>query len=71
MKKTIGMWLKRIWLRLGLFVPESIHYIGGSDTLPPPLKREREAEQRRKARSHDDYCTQEAARLYRERGTRQ
>ena len=24
--------------------PESIHYIGGSDTLPPPLKREREAE---------------------------
>ena len=34
----------RIWLRLGLFVPESIHYIGGSDTLPPPLKREREAE---------------------------
>ena len=44
MKETIGMWLKRIWLRLGLFVPESIHYIGGSDTLPPPLKREREAE---------------------------
>ena len=31
-------------LRLGLLTPESIHYIGGSDTLPPPLKREREAE---------------------------
>lgn len=44
MKKMIGMWLRRIWLRLGLFAPESIHYIGGSDTLPPPLKREREAE---------------------------
>ena len=44
MKKMIGMWLKRIWLRLGLLSPESIHYIGGSDTLPPPLKREREAE---------------------------
>lgn len=44
MKKRIGMWLRRIWLRLGLLTPESIHYIGGSDTLPPPLKREREAE---------------------------
>ena len=44
MKKMIGMWLRRIWLRLGLLIPESIHYIGGSDTLPPPLKREREAE---------------------------
>lgn len=30
-------------------------------------QREREAEQRRKARCHDDYCTQEAARLYREK----
>ena len=44
MKEMIGMWLGRIWLRLGLLSPESIHYIGGSDTLPPPLKREREAE---------------------------
>lgn len=26
--------------------------------------REQKAEKRRKARSHDDYCTQEAARLY-------
>lgn len=30
-------------------------------------QRERTAEQRRKARCHDDYCTQEAARLYREK----
>lgn len=44
MKKMIGMWLRRILLHLGLLTPESIHYIGGSDTLPPPLKREREAE---------------------------
>lgn len=44
MKGTIGIWLRRIWLRLGFLAPESIHYIGGSDTLPPPLKREREAE---------------------------
>ena len=27
-------------------------------------QREREAAQRRRARLHDDYCTQEAARLY-------
>ena len=34
------------WLRtqLGLNRREGIHYIGGSDTLPPPLSREREAE---------------------------
>ena len=28
-------------------------------------QREREAAQRRRVRLHDDYCTQEAARLYR------
>ena len=34
------------WLRtqLGLNRREGVHYIGGSDTLPPPLSREREAE---------------------------
>ncbi len=30
-------------LRLGLIQPGKIMYIGGSDTLPPPLKREEEA----------------------------
>ena len=30
--------------RLGLFSPKGIYYIGGSDTLPPPLSRERESE---------------------------
>ena len=29
---------------LGLRRSESVHYIGGSDTLPPPLTKEREAE---------------------------
>ena len=29
---------------LGLLPQPEIHYIGGSDTLPPPLSREREAE---------------------------
>ncbi len=30
--------------RMGLLPQPEIHYIGGSDTLPPPLSREREAE---------------------------
>ncbi|WP_295584797.1 RNA polymerase sporulation sigma factor SigE [uncultured Oscillibacter sp.] len=42
--KNIRLRIRRLLLRLGLLAPESIHYIGGSDTLPPPLKREREAE---------------------------
>ncbi len=35
---------RRLLIRLGLWPEEEIHYIGGSDTLPPPLTREREAE---------------------------
>lgn len=35
--------LHNILLRLGLLPPGKIHYIGGSDTLPPPLPREEEA----------------------------
>ena len=31
-------------VRLGLLPDEGIHYIGGSDTLPPPLDKKREAE---------------------------
>jgi len=41
----------RIWIalqarltKLGLLPQRGVHYIGGSDTLPPPLDREREAE---------------------------
>ena len=34
----------RILHRLGLISPGKIMYIGGSDTLPPPLRREEEAE---------------------------
>lgn len=33
----------RILLRFGLIHPGKIMYIGGSDTLPPPLKKEEEA----------------------------
>ena len=38
------LWLawQRLWGRLGLSAP--VHYIGGSDVLPPPLDRQEEAE---------------------------
>ena len=35
--------LYRLLVRLGLIRPGKIQYIGGSDTLPPPLNREEEA----------------------------
>ena len=35
---------RRLLVRVGLLPPAELHYIGGSDTLPPPLSREREAE---------------------------
>ncbi len=41
-KWKIALW--RILIRLGLLPPEAICYIGGSDTLPPALSREEEAE---------------------------
>ena len=37
-------WIGRLLERLGLLPEQGLHYIGGSDTLPPPLSREREAE---------------------------
>ena len=36
--------LRRLLVWLGLLPEEGVHYIGGSDTLPPPLTKEREAE---------------------------
>ena len=36
--------LQRILARLGLRLPGKIMYIGGSDTLPPPLSKDEEAE---------------------------
>lgn len=36
--------VRRLLERLGLLLPGKIQYIGGSDTLPPPLTREEEAE---------------------------
>ena len=40
----MGEWLRRLLCRLGLCREPELHYIGGSDTLPPPLSRERETE---------------------------
>ncbi len=37
------VWLARQLARLGLSLPGNIFYIGGSDTLPSPLKREEES----------------------------
>ena len=36
--------LYRLLVRLGLLRPGKVMYIGGSDTLPPPLQREEEAQ---------------------------
>ena len=44
MKKWSAHW-QRLLIRMGLLPPPAaVHYIGGSDTLPPPLSKEREAE---------------------------
>ena len=39
------MWqrLRHLLVRLGILSPDAVHYIGGSDTLPPPLPRDEEA----------------------------
>ena len=42
-RKGLRQRLLELLARLGLRLPASIHYIGGSDTLPPPLPREEEA----------------------------
>ena len=36
--------LRDLLERLGVLPAEGVHYIGGSDTLPPPLSKEREKE---------------------------
>ena len=36
-------WMQKLLARLGLKLPGKIMYIGGSDTLPPPLSRDEEA----------------------------
>jgi len=40
---ALKKWLLRLLRKLGLLLPENVHYIGGSDTLPPPLPKDQEA----------------------------
>ena len=44
--RTLRIYIKlqRLLARWGLKLPGKIMYIGGSDTLPPPLSRDEEAE---------------------------
>ena len=47
MKSWMTRWygrIQKLLARLGLRLPGKIMYIGGSDTLPPPLSRDEEAE---------------------------
>ena len=44
MRHKLRAALTRLLARLGLVLPGKLQYIGGSDTLPPPLTREEEAE---------------------------
>lgn len=43
-KLRVRLGLKRLYIRLGLDTAEPLHYIGGSDVLPPPLEKNEEAE---------------------------
>ena len=38
----LRLWLDRVLARLGLVRPDAVHYVGGSDFLPPPLEPEEE-----------------------------
>ena len=40
--KKIVAWFRRIWA--GLHLPQGVFYVGGGESLPKPLSREREAE---------------------------
>ena len=46
--KSLALQLRQRGLRLfsalGLYLPETLHYIGGSDVLPAPLPRAQEGE---------------------------
>ena len=42
--KRIRASFYKLFIRLKLILPGKVMYIGGSDTLPPPLTREEEAE---------------------------
>ncbi len=39
----LSLMLQRLWARLGLSIPPGVMYIGGGETLPPPLSPDEEA----------------------------
>lgn len=39
----LSIFVRKVFFRLGITLPGTVMYIGGSDTLPPPLSREEEA----------------------------
>ena len=43
-KIRLHVWLQIVLERLGLSVPPAVMYIGGSETLPPPMTKEEEAQ---------------------------
>ncbi|MGN0968297.1 MAG: sporulation sigma factor SigE, partial [Oscillospiraceae bacterium] len=43
-KLCLSLRIHKLLARLGLSGPGKVMYIGGSDVLPPPLKREEEGE---------------------------
>lgn len=42
--EKLWVWLKQLLQKFGILPKYPVHYIGGSDTLPPPLPRDKEAE---------------------------
>lgn len=44
MKLGLKVLFEKLLIKLGLKLPDLILYIGGSDTLPPPLEKEEEAQ---------------------------
>ena len=42
LKIRITLWWRRIVRKLGFFDEDQVYYIGGSETLPPPLSQEEE-----------------------------
>jgi len=51
--KQVKEWVMELLCRLGLAQPGKVMYIGGSDTLPAPLSREREGELIRRLQEGD------------------
>ncbi len=50
----LNMGMRRLLVRLGLFPPGKVMYIGGSDVLPAPLSREEEARLIRRLEAGDE-----------------